>query len=51
MKLIWAMVFWLGLAGMLAVGLVRAVEGSPGLLLAAGLAVAVAFARIGCLAH
>ena len=51
MKLFWAILFGLVLAAVLGAGLVRAVEGSPWLLLAAVVGYVLAFARIGCLEH
>jgi hypothetical protein len=51
MRLFAALGVFLASTGLIAAGLVLAVKGSPGLLVASTLAYLVAFARIGCAEH
>jgi hypothetical protein len=51
MKLVLAWLVWLGMAAVLATGLVLAVKGSPWLMILGFLAFLLAFAKYGCLHH
>ena len=51
MKLLLAIGVLVGMGGVISLGMVLAVKGSPWLLLASMLGYGVAFARLGCAAH
>ena len=51
MKLLLALGIMVGVEVLISLGLVFAVRGHPWLLIVAGLAYGVAFARIGCVTH
>ena len=51
MRLVYVYLVWLGMAAVLATGIVLAVKGSPWLLVLGFLGLVLAFAKIGCMHH